>query len=170
MSLGLATSLMQMPTARQLLDLILDDLRHGRSVLGLFPEGVDPNLLRSALWDGLGHWHLHIQEIFISQLDIQTPAAALGQALGVDWGASTTPRTVENLLKQTGLPEILFLDGFDELAEEVRVQWLQFMVQWAQVCQARHSTGEDGSNIPPACVCWPKHRRCLTHRPKPMCF
>lgn len=150
MSLGLATSLMQMPTARQLLDQLLEDLQFGRSVLGLLPEGVDPSRLRSALWDGLGHWHLHTQEVFISQLDAPMPAAALGQALGVNWGAATVPRTVENLLRQTGLPEILFLDGFDELAEENRVQWLQFMVQWAQVCQGRHSTDEGDSEIPPA--------------------
>ncbi len=150
MSLGLATSLMQMPTARQLLDQLLDDLRLGRSVLGLLPEGVDPSLLRSALWDGLGHWHLHTQEVFMSQLDAQIPAAALGQALGVDWGASTVPRTVENLLRQADLPEILFLDGFDELTKEARVQWLQFMVQWAQVCQGRYSTDEGGPEIPPA--------------------
>ena len=150
MSLGLATSLMQMPTAQQLLNRLLEELRRGHSVLGLLPEGVDPSLLRSALWDGLGHLHLHIHEIFISQLDAETPAAALGQALGVGWGASTTPRTVGNLLKQAGLPEVLFLDGFDRLAEEARVQWLQFMVQWAQVCHSRHYTDEDGPEIPPA--------------------
>ena len=88
---------MQMPTARHLLDQMLDDLRLGRSVLGLLPEGVDLGLLRSALWDGMGHWDMHIQEVFISELDAQMPAAALGQALGVDWRPSNTPRTVENL-------------------------------------------------------------------------
>ncbi len=62
MSLGLTTSLMQMPTVRQLLDLMLLDLRGGRSVLGLIPEGVDSSLLRSALWDGLEHF-MHIQEV-----------------------------------------------------------------------------------------------------------
>ena len=150
MSLELATYLMQTPTVRRLLDLILDDLRHGRSVLGLFPDGVNPSRLRSALWDGLEYWHLHIQEIPISQLDVQTPAAALGQALGVEWGASTTPRTVENLLKRTDLPEILFIDGFDELSEEDRDQWLRFIVQWAQICQSRHATNEDDVEVPPA--------------------
>ena len=150
MSLELATFLMQMPTVRHLLDLILDDLRHGRSVLGLFPEGVDPSLLRSELWNGLGHWQLQTHDVLISQLDVQTPAGAIGQALGVDWGASNTPRTVENLLRQADLPEILFLDGYEELAEEDRDQWLKFMVQWAQVCQSRHSTDEDGAEPPPA--------------------
>ena len=149
MSLELSTYLLQMPTVRHLLDLIIDDLRHGRSVLGLFPEGIDTGLIRSALLDGFGHWHLNIQEILISELDVQTPAAALGHALGVDWGASTTPRTVENLLRQADLPEILFLDGFEELAEVDRDQWLRFMVQWAQVCQGRHFTEEDGTEISP---------------------
>ena len=146
MSLGLTTSLMQMPTARQLLDLMLRDLRSGCSVLGLLPEGVDSSLLRSALWDGLEHLHLHIQEIAISELDAQMPVAALGQTLGVDWGASTTSRTVDNLLKQAGLPEVLFLEGFDELAEEGRVQWLRFMERWAQECQG----GDYADTSPPA--------------------
>ena len=149
MSLGLATSLIQMPTVRQLLEQILDDLRSGRSVLGLLPEGVDPSLLRSDLLDSLEHWDLHSHEVFIPQLDTQMLAAALGQTLGIDWGTSTAPRTVENLLRQADLPEILFLDGFDELAEEDRVKWLRFMVQWAEVCQGRHSTDEDGTKILP---------------------
>ena len=150
MSLELTRFLMQMPTVRTLLDLIQDDLRHARSVLVLFPEGIDPRMLRSALREGLDHWHLQIDQILISQLDAQTPAAALGQALGVDWGASSTPRTVENLLKRADLPEILFLDGFDELKEENRVKWLRFVAQWAQVCQGMHSTDENGVEILPA--------------------
>ena len=141
---------MQMPTVRHLLDQILEDLRQGHSVLGLLPEGVDPNLLRSSMWDGLEHWHLHTQEVFVPQLDPQMPAASLGQALGVVWGSSSTPRTVGNLLKQGELPEILFLDGFDELTQKDRDQWLGFVVQWAQVCQGRKSTSEDGSKIFPA--------------------
>lgn len=139
----LATSLMQMPTARHLLDQMLDDLRLGRSVLGLLPESIDPGLLRSALWDGLLHLDLHIDRVFVSQLDSEMPAVALGQLRGVDWGASPTLCTVENLLKQADLPEILFLDGFDELAEEDRVKWLKFMEQWAAVCQG-------APEIPPA--------------------
>lgn len=150
MSLELSTYLFQMPTVRHLLDRIVDDLRHGRSVLGLFPAGIDAGWIRSALWDSLGHWHLHIREILISQLDVQAPAAALGETLGVDWGVSTTPRTVENLLKRADLPEILFLDGFDELDEEDRARWLRFVAQWAQVCQGMHSTDDDGVEILPA--------------------
>lgn len=150
MSLGLTGFLMQMPTARRLLDLISDDLRCGRSVLGLFPDGIDSSWLRLGLWDGLAHCHLQIDEINIPQLDVQTPAGALAQALGVDWGASNAPRTVENLLRQTCLPEILFLDGFDELPEKDQIQWLQFVVQWAQVCQGRNFPDDGGSETPPA--------------------
>lgn len=150
MSLGLATSLIQMPTVRQLLDRILDDLRSGRSVLGLLPEGVDPNLLRLDLLNGLEHWDLHLHEVFVPQLDAQIPAAALAQTLGIDWGPSTAPRTLANLLRRADLPEILFLDGFDELTEEDRGRWLRFMVQWAEVCQGRHSTDEGGGKILPA--------------------
>lgn len=149
MSPGLAASLIQMPTARKLIDDMLGDLRFGRSVLGLLPEGVNPGLLRSSLWDGLGDWHLHIHEVSIPH-DAQAPAAVLGRALEVDWGSATAPRTVENLLRQAHLPEILFLDGFEELAEKDRIQWLIFMVQWAQVCQGWHSADENGPEIPPA--------------------
>ena len=136
-----------MPSVRYLLNQILDDLRLGRSVLGLLPEGVDVDLLRSDLWDRLGHWDLHTQEVFISQLDAQMPTAALGQTLGVVWSPSTTPRTVENLLKQAAVPEIIFLDGFEELSEKDRIQWLRFMVQWAQVCQGLHSTEVSSSAL-----------------------
>ena len=56
----------------------------------------------------------------------------------------------ENLLKQADLPEIIFLGGFDELDEDGRDQWLIFMERWAQVCQGRQTTGEDGFKNPPA--------------------
>ncbi len=141
---------MQVPTARRLLDQIVEDLRLGRSVLVLLPEGVSPSLLRPALWDGLRYWDLHVEEVFISQLDAQQPVAALGQALGVDWKPARTPRTVENLLRQTGLPEVLFLDGFDDLAEEDRGRWLRFLVQWARISQGENPNERDGRSLPPA--------------------
>lgn len=147
MSPGLAAFLMQMPSARQLLETMLDDLRAGRSVLGLLPEGIDPGVLRSALWDGLEYWHMRIHEVSIPH-DTQSPAAALGHVLGIDWGATTTPRTVENLLRQVVLPEILFLHGFEELAARDRVQWLRFVVQWAQVCQ-----GMQSADVPSSALC-----------------
>ena len=150
MSLVLASSLVQLPTARRLIDQIVEDLRLGRSVLVLLPEGVDPGLLRPALWDGLRYWDLHVEEVLIAQLDAQQPVSALGQALGVDWRSPKTPRTVENLLKQAGLPEILFLDGFDDLAEEDRVRWLRFMVHWARICQGESPSEGDGRALPPA--------------------
>lgn len=150
MSLELTRFLMQVPTARRLLDLILDDLRSGRSVLALLPEGAESSLLRSEIWNGLGQWQLQIHDVLISQLDAQTPAGALGRILDVAWGNSSAPRTVENLLNQADLPEILFLDGFDELSEKDRVQWLNLVVQWAQVCQGWHSTADGGSETPPA--------------------
>ncbi|MXY82357.1 MAG: hypothetical protein F4Y91_09900 [Gemmatimonadetes bacterium] len=124
---------------------MLRDLREGRSMLGLLPEGVDSSLLRSALLDGLEHF-LHIEKIAISDLDAQMPAAALGQAMRVDWNASTTPRTVENLLKKASLPEVLFLEDFNELTEKGRVQWLQFMARWARECQG----GDYADTSPPA--------------------
>ena len=136
-----------MPTARRLLDQTFDDLRVGRSILGLLPEGVDPILLRSALWDGLGYLHLHIAEVSLSH-NAQSPAAAIGQALNVNLRGDLAPRTVETLLDLPNFPEILFLDGFEELDETDRVRWLRFMAHWAQVCQGKHST-----DVPSSALC-----------------
>ena len=153
MSLGLATSLMQMPTARHLLGQILGDLRHGHSVLGLLPEGVDPNLLGSALWDDLGYSDLRIDEVFIPQLDAQTPAAALAQALGVVWGASATPRTVDNLLKQADLPEIIFLDGLMSWLKKIETSGCDLWYGGLRYAKADNPPVKMAPRPPRHCVC-----------------
>ena len=150
MSLGLATFLLQMPSTRQLLNLMAEDLRYGRSLVALLSDGIEPYLLRPALFGELEPLHLHIHEVYIPDLDADAPAAALAVALGITWRSSTMPRTVENLLKHTNLPEVLILDGFDELNTNDRIQWLHFIVQWAQVCQGKHFGGHVGSETPPA--------------------
>lgn len=150
MNHGPAAFLFQMPSARQLFNVMLADLRQGRSILVLLPDGVDPTLLLPDLLDGLENINLYMQEIFIPELDSQSPVASLGASLGVTWSSSNTPRTVENLAKNADLPDVLILDGFDELNQEDRIRWLNLMVQWAQVCQGRRSTSEDDLDIPPA--------------------
>ena len=126
------------------------DLQQGRSVLALLPDGVDPTLLRPALLDGLENLHLYIQEIFMPELDSQSSVASLGAALGVTWSSPNTPRTVENLATSADLPDVLILEGFDDLNHEDRIRWLHLMVQWAQVCQGRRSASEDDADMPTA--------------------
>ena len=164
MNHGLAAFLLQMPSVRQLFNVILADLRQGRSILVLLPDGVDPILLRSALLDGLENLHLYIQEIFIPELDSQSPVAALAATLGVTWSSPTIPRTVENLVRHADLPEVLILEGFDELNEGDRIRWLHFMGHWAQVCQGRRSASQGGPDIPPA-LCLVTHASKISYPP-----
>ena len=151
MSVGLADSLLEMPTARQVLGQVLGDLRDGRSVLCLLPNWVNSSALQSALWDALGRWHLHIEEVVLSEA-VETPIVAITEALGGERGGSHSSWTLADLIGQDDVPEVVLLDGFEELPERSRVAWLQLVVQWAQVCQG-HKGGEGVGRGPPPALC-----------------
>lgn len=112
---------------------ILRALRNGHRVLVLLPEGSDPSRLRSDLRDDLEHWHPHVKDIPIADLDAQTPDQAM---------APNTSGT------------ILFLTDFnEELVEESRIQMLRSMDRWAQRCRS-----EDYADISPPALCLLRER------------
>ena len=150
---------MQMPTVREWLSQVQADLRDGRSVVIVLPDGVDVELLRSALWNAQGD--LYFEGIFLSQLDGAEPAAAVERTLALGMGASAAP-TVEHLVNRAGLPDVLFLDDFDELAEGARAQWLRFMMQWADVCHGRRFAHRGESEVPPV-LCLVAHAAMVPH-------
>ena len=135
----LADLLLQVPSVREFLNTLLADLSGRRSLLVLLPEGVEAG----DLWNSIGHLirhKFHTEEIMLPDLETNVlPAAALGRALNVEWPEDSSPRSIENLMISEDLPEILYLQGFNELSEPTQKTWLAFLSRWAQVSQSLSS-------------------------------
>lgn len=143
-------ALLQMPTVRSLMGQIVEDLRLGRSVLGVLPNGVGIDELRSVLCGGLEHWHLYIEEVQIDKKDNSDPVEILLRSFEVKLESDNLPCTVENLFIKIRLPDVLVIVGYDELCEGKQLKWLAFLDQWAKACQAGAYAKEEEYEIPPA--------------------
>ena len=147
----LSHSLSQMPSAKAGLDQFLDDLRQGRSVLGLLPHGVGLELLKHELWNGLEHYDILINEISIDEYEKLDPVLSIFRAFGINNSIESAPNGVEYLFSQVEvLPEVLFIDGFEGSCEDTRLAWLRFIVRWAQLCKEKNTSSLPDSTIPPA--------------------
>ena len=146
----LSEALIQMPTVRGFLDHVTDDLMQGRSVLGVLPNGVDSDELKSVLWSVLERRHWYIDEVRIDCGDKREPVEVLSHSFGIDSTTNGHRCTIEQILNWGRLPEILFVEGFNDLSDDKHVKWLSVLEQWANACQTGSFGRTDGSGIPPA--------------------
>src|SRR5262249_31487446 len=106
---------MRVPSVRQFLEALMDDLAQRRSLLVLLPLGIEPSELWATLREGMVRRDLYHREVLLPNLPVGSPpAAALGEVLEVEWKLPQSPRTVEHLVIAKGLPELIYLDGFSE--------------------------------------------------------
>ena len=146
----LTDMLMQAPSVQQFLNALLDDLSERRSLLVLLPAGIEARDPWYAIEGHLVRRDFHIEEIVLPVLPTETsPTVALGKALNVQWPEDSSPRSIANLMISEGLPEIIHLTGFDELAEPARTTWLAFLSEWAQVSK---NLFDREATIPPALI------------------
>ena len=143
----LNTWLVRIPSFQNWISQVLDDVRDGRSVIVLLPDGIDAEIVRAALWNSQGS--LYFEGIFLTELGAQRPVEAVATALSLDVDHSN----IDRLVRQSGFPDVLFLDDFDELSENDREEWLQFMSQWADVCQRmKFVARNDATTAPTLCL------------------
>ncbi|MCL6447255.1 MAG: hypothetical protein K6U04_03740 [Armatimonadetes bacterium] len=154
MSSFLYSGFFQLPSVRRFLASIVDDLANRRSVLLLLPLNIEPaqvmTVLREELWRrDISSVTLPLPEFFPDR----PPPAALGEALGVDWGEGNISRTVANLIvASSSLPDLIWLDGYCILPEIKRKIWLEFLVQWSWHSQ---NTADYGVMAPAICLVIP---------------
>ena len=114
----------------------------------LFRIGCDE--LKSDLWSVLERRHLYIDEVHLDHEDNRDPVEILAGSFGVDRKSKECPCTIEHLLDRGSLPEILFIDGFNDLCEDRHLKWLTVLERWANVCQTGSYVRKAGSEVPPA--------------------
>lgn len=137
----------QLPSVQTFIRNTAEDIAEQRSVVVLLPMTVDPDWLWSLLDAELWRRHFAAEQVELAGLSTEDgPAEALGQALGVMWPSPSTPRDVASLLACKNLPEVILLDGIENLDEPKQRLWFRLLRQWAQLSQNLPSQ----SSAPPA--------------------
>ena len=112
----------------------------------MVPESVDTDVVRAALWSQQGR--LYFEGIFLGEQEKHWPVDAVVNALSLEIDRPNLDR----LVTLSGLPDVLFLDDFDELGEADRLRWLQFIIKWAEACQGVFSRGTTSTRVPTLCL------------------
>lgn len=144
MSISFRETFYQLPSVQHFLNTLVNDLAHRRSLLVLLPTGIDPaevwSMLRGELW----RRDFGFEEVSLPSLsENHVPAAALGDALRVHWPSSEAPYTIAHLITSENLPDVVQLEGLDQLPTSTREAWINFLVQWAQASQSLADRGSD---------------------------
>jgi len=137
----------QLPSVQTFIRNTVGDIAEQRSVVVLLPMTVDPDWLWSLLDAELWRRHFAAEQVELTGLSTEDgPAEALGQSLGVMWPSASAPRDVASLLACKNLPEVILLDGIENLDEPNQRPWFRLLRQWAQLSQNLPSQ----SSAPPA--------------------
>ena len=130
-------ALWQIPSVRSFLRCIVDDLVNRRTTLVLLPDGIAPLQVDENLQYELRRLDLRARHVNLSTLPPdRSPLPALVEALAVKWNSARVPHTIANLMKSAALPEIISLEGLDQLPAPRRDAWTDFIVQWARASQS----------------------------------
>jgi hypothetical protein len=136
MSADLRARLFGLGSVQRLVRVFADDLAQGRSLLVLLPPNVECDDVWEALGGELRQRECDARAVYADEIAPgQSILSSVADSLGVQWPASDTQRTVENLLGCDGLPEIIFCKGFDRDPSGRVPAWLELLSRWAEVAQ-----------------------------------
>jgi hypothetical protein len=138
MSVGLASQVGSLPSTQRFLRSVEQDLRSGRSVWVLFPQGGEA--LR--LWDLLLHNLEGPGGMIVAPVDLGTvgsygPFDVL-RSVVEDWEDTGIARFLEDLTLCHQAPEVLLLKSLEEIPPPKRNEWLLAVERWA-ASSLRHS-------------------------------
>lgn len=135
--------LYRLPSIRQFLQRMEDDILDRRSILALFPEGVDIRTLWGQLREQLSRRDFFLEEIDVGDLPADRMLlAGVGEALHLSLPAGQHQWTIEQLYQKVRVhTQVVMLTGIEHLCQERQQQWLRLLAQWAQVSQREAGAG-----------------------------
>jgi hypothetical protein len=110
---------------------IVDDLAGGTTSIVVVPQNVDPSAVEQAVEFYVyqqSSYH-DFRKLFLPDWTSGSPVMFFSEAFSVDWGSRVAPRTVDNLVRTDGLPEMILASAFTELPEDKKKQWLDFVME-----------------------------------------
>jgi hypothetical protein len=142
-------TLLIVPSAKQFVGMLVDELAARRSLIILLPSSISPDEVWLPLQTEL--WHRSFNRVKIWLPDIPEeylPIAAIAEKLEINWEMAEAPITSLSLMSKNSLPDIIQLEGFDQLSNLARKNWLEFIKRWARASQTIADRG-----ITPTAIC-----------------
>ena len=140
-----ATQFYRLPSIRQFIQLLEDDVLDRRSILALFPDGVDVR----ALWEQL-RGLLVRRDFLLEEVDVgdippdRMLLAAMGEALRLTLPAGQSHWSLERLYQEAReQSQVVTLVSIERLSADRQAQWLQLLTQWANFSQREADAGRD---------------------------
>lgn len=122
----------ELPRVRRFIKNLADNLRDRQNLILLTKQYIDREEITQRIEDEISHW-AHHERIDLTRLSATEPIAfSISKMYEVEWHKNAVPPTVANLVRAQGLPEILFIEGFEYLRPEHRSRLLEFLEQWSQ--------------------------------------
>ncbi|HZG51225.1 MAG TPA: hypothetical protein VEZ40_03725 [Pyrinomonadaceae bacterium] len=136
MTVNLELKLSSLGSVQRLVGILLEDLLQGRSLLMQLPAGVScaevwMSVSRQLRWRDCEVRVIHADDVPRGH----SLASAIGEQLRVQWPSAETQRTLDNLLKCDGMPEVVYCEGLDRLLEDQVGGWLELLSRWAEFAQ-----------------------------------
>lgn len=137
MNTNLVSWLWELPGVQRFFHEVEEDLRSGRTLWILFPEGADLEAFLGTLSHYLGMERLmDLTVLNLAEAGEVSPLAFFRQALGLPTNGSL--RSLTELVSGNGIPEVILLKNYEDLPASLKRQWSEELNRWAQAC---HSTG-----------------------------
>lgn len=137
-------TLYQLQSVQHFLGRLVDDLADKRSIIVLLPNRINPIELMDVLQAELWRRDFVLEKVSLanqSNSQNSTLVTMLSSELEIEWPYADTPHTIMNLMKVENLPEVILIEGIEQLPYEERGNWSSFLVQWAEHCQHRTNQG-----------------------------
>jgi len=119
-------------SGKRFLTSVVRDACDGKTVLVLVPANVDAIAARGRLAYELSEKEFHVLVVNVTG---NSPPQTISEAI-LPFHKKTPPAgDIPSLMSVGGLPDLIFLDGFDDLAETQRKEWMLFLQRWANYCR-----------------------------------
>lgn len=109
---------------------IVNDLMKNIANVLLLPASVSVSEVEYIVGEELStHPYLNSESLALMDCEEESPVRTLSEVFGVVWKDNYAPRTVGNLIRHGGLPEVVFLRGFADAPEERRRRWIECILE-----------------------------------------
>lgn len=145
----LSDDLFLMPSVRQFIETVQEDLADGFSVVVMMqhgvPKDITPAYIASRVQEQLRHREMRYHPV--STRPTEDIVSHLAKAVNVTWETERTSQTLRNLMRARNVPRILYLNGLERCQPEEVPNWLSMLPRWGTYADELLDEGVDAPSL-----------------------
>jgi hypothetical protein len=129
--MSLQNLMIELPGINEFIADIIEDCYDRKSVIVVVPPQLNISEIEYLIREKVFQQTIHVEEFILSELPMGAlPIDQIAGRFLSDWVLENLPMTIERLLTLPGLPECIFLYGFNMLEKKDKDLWLDFLNNW----------------------------------------